>query len=144
MHERFLQVTYNDGLYSFEELLERDNSLHNRNVQCPAIELYMCPDIMKGVFSLNTSSNCDIRSRRTFTARSVKTGCYGTESLSYLAPKVWELIPNNIESLENQENSRKHKKIGNLMYARVGFADSTFHKSALCSACSFNFHFYIY
>ena len=30
------------------------------------------------------------------------------------------------------------------MYALVSFADSEFNKSALCSGCSFNFHFYIY
>ena len=42
LHQRCLRVTYNDVLSSFEELLERDNSVsvHNRNVQCLAIELY--------------------------------------------------------------------------------------------------------
>ena len=108
LHERCLRVTYNDGLSLFEELLETDNSVsvHNRNIQCLAIELYkvfndICPDIMKDVFPLSTSSNYDIRSRRVFTTRSVKTVYQGTESLSYLASKVCELFPNNIKSLEN-------------------------------------------
>ena len=59
LHERCLRVTYDDGLSSFEELLERDNSVsvHNRNIQFLAIELYkvfndICPDIMKEVFPL--------------------------------------------------------------------------------------------
>ena len=106
LHERCLHLAYNDDLSSFEELLERGNSVsvRKRNIQCLAIELYkvfndICPD--KDVFPLSTSSNCDIRSRRTFTTRSVKTVYYETESLSYLAPKVWELIPKNIKSLEN-------------------------------------------
>ena len=114
LHERCLRVTYNDGLSLFEELLETDNSVsvHNRNIQCLAIELYkvfndICPDIMKDVFPLSTSSNYDIRSRRTFTTRPVKTVYYGTGSLSYLAPKVWELIPNNIKSLENLSKFKK-------------------------------------
>ena len=114
LHERFLRVTYNDVLSSFEELLERDNpvSVHNENIQCLAIELCkvfndICPDIMKDVFRLSTSSNYDIRSRRTFTTRSVKIVYYGTESLSYLTPKVWELIPNNIKSLENLPKFKK-------------------------------------
>ena len=104
LHERYLHLAYNDGLSSFEELLERGNSVsvHKRNIQCLAIELYkvfndICPDIMKNVFPLSASSNCDIRSRCTFTTRSVKTVYYETESLSYLAPKVWELIPKNIK-----------------------------------------------
>ena len=90
LHERCLRVTYNDGLSLFEELLETDNSVsvHNRNIQCLAIELYkvfneICPDIMKDVFLLSTSSNYDMRSRRTFTTRSVKRVYCGTESLPY-------------------------------------------------------------
>ena len=62
---------------------------------------------MKDVFPLSTASNYDIRSRRTFTTRSVKTVYYGTESLSYLAPNVWELIPKNIKSLENLPKFKK-------------------------------------
>ena len=114
MHERCLSVTYNVNWSSFEELLERDNSIlvHNRNIQCLAIELYKvfngtCPDIIKDVFPLCISSNYDIRSRRTSNTRSVKTVYHGTESLSYLAPKVWELIPNNIKSLENLPKFKK-------------------------------------
>ena len=80
LYERCLRVTYNDSLSSFEELLERDNSVsvHNRNIQYLAIELHkvfhgICPEIMKDVFLLSTSSNYDIRRRCTFTIRSVKT-----------------------------------------------------------------------
>ena len=41
LHERCLRVAYNNNLYSFEGLLERDNSfsVHNRNIQCLVIEL---------------------------------------------------------------------------------------------------------
>ena len=113
LHERCLRVTNNDGLSSFEELLKRDNSasVHNRNIRCLAIELCkvfngISPDIMY-VFFLSKSSNQDIRNRRTFTTRSVKTVYYGTETLSYLAPKVLGLIPNNINSLENLSKFKK-------------------------------------
>ena len=128
LHERCLQVTNNDGLSSFEELLKRDNStsVHNRNIQCLAIELYkafsgISPDIMQNVFFLSTSSNQDIRNTRTFTTRSVKTMHYGAEPLSYLAPKVVGLIPNNINSFENLPKFKKTIKIRNLMYALVDF-----------------------
>ena len=100
LHERCLRATNNDGLSSFEALLERDNSVSvsNRKKRCLAIELYkvfngICPEIMKDVFLLSISSNYDTRSRRTFTTRSVKAEYHGTEPLLYLAPKVWELIP---------------------------------------------------
>ena len=57
LHERCLHATNNDGLSSFEALLERDNSVSvpNRKKWCLAIELYkvfngICPEIMKDVF----------------------------------------------------------------------------------------------
>ena len=71
LHERYLRVTYNDGISSIE-LCKVFNDI--------------CLDIMKEVFLLSTSANYDIRSRFTFTTRSVKTVYYETEYLSYLAP----------------------------------------------------------
>ena len=65
---------------------------------------------MKDVFPESASSNYDIRSKHTFTTRIVKTVYYETESLSYLASKVWELIPNNIKSLESLPKSKKAMK----------------------------------
>ena len=100
LHERCLRVTYNDGLSSFEALLERDNSVsvRNRNIQCLTIKrdkvfngIYL--DIMKDVFPLSTSSNYDIRSRCAFIIRSVKTVYYGTVSLSLPTTKSLGTYP---------------------------------------------------
>ena len=38
---------------------------------------------------------------RVFHIPSVNTVFSGTESMQFLGPKIWELIPNNIKSLEN-------------------------------------------
>ena len=50
LHGRCSRVNHSDGISSFEELVERDNSVsvRNRNIQCLAIELFkvfngMCP-----------------------------------------------------------------------------------------------------
>ena len=64
---------------------------------------------LKDVVPLSTSSNYNIRSRRTFTTRSIKTVFYGTELLSYIAPKAWERILNNIKSLENLPKFKRPK-----------------------------------
>ena len=42
LHERCLRIVYNDNQSTFEELLEKDNtvSVHQRNLQFFAIELY--------------------------------------------------------------------------------------------------------
>ena len=48
LHGRCSPVTHGDGISSFEELVERDNSVsvRNRNVQCLAIELFKIFDGM--------------------------------------------------------------------------------------------------
>ena len=42
MHERALRITYKDKSSTFQELLEKGNSvsIHHRNVQKLAIEIY--------------------------------------------------------------------------------------------------------
>ena len=58
MHERALRLVYNDYQSNFEELLTRDKSvsIHHRNIQQVAIELYkvkndLSPPFMKGIFN---------------------------------------------------------------------------------------------
>ena len=59
-HERCLRIVYNNNTSTNEELRETDNSIsvHFRNVQALAIELYkvvnrFSPDIMKDIFPLS-------------------------------------------------------------------------------------------
>ena len=101
LHERCLRIVYSDNQSTFEELLEKDNtvSVHQRNLQFLATELYkvlngLFPDLMKDVFPLNDDSGYSTRNKRTSKSRHVKTVRYGTNYLAYLAPKIWELVPN--------------------------------------------------
>ena len=43
----------------------------------------------------------------------------GTESLSFLAPKLWELIPENIKSIDSLLDFKLAKSNGSLMAVRV-------------------------
>ena len=84
-------------------LKKRSFSIHRRNIQSPAIELYkffhgLSPSIMKNVFHLNTNIPYDLRSRGERYSRNPKTVKYGTETISYLAPKIWFLVFNAIKS----------------------------------------------
>ena len=63
LHERCLRIVHSDNQSTFEELLEKDNtvSVHQRNLQFLAAELYkvlngLSPDLMKNVFPLNDDS----------------------------------------------------------------------------------------
>ena len=64
LHERCLRIEYSDNQSTFEELLQKDNtvSVHQRNFQFLATELYkvlnvLSPDLMKEVFPLNDDSD---------------------------------------------------------------------------------------
>ena len=48
---------------------------------------------------LNTSSIYDVRNRELFYTRPVKSVNKGTESLSFLVPKIYELIPESFKDL---------------------------------------------
>ena len=107
MHEKCLRIVYNDNTSSYEELLEIDNSVSvdHRNTQILATELYkivngLSPDIMKDVFLLNNSLSYNTRNRRTFHSRPIRSVTYGSETLSHLAPKIWELVPTRMKSLK--------------------------------------------
>ena len=119
IHERALRLVYNDNISSFEDLLIKDNSvsIHKKNIQMLAIELYKVknnigPEILKDVFKLKEENRyC---SNFTFKTKNVRTVTYGTESLSFLGPKIWSLIPDeikNVDTLGEFKNKIKKWKI---------------------------------
>ena len=56
---------------------------------------------MKDVFPLSTSSNYNISNRPTFYSMPLNSVYNGIDSLSNLAPKMWELVSNGISALES-------------------------------------------
>ena len=99
IHERALRLVYSDHFSSFDELLLTN---YYRNFQILPIELYnffhgLSPSIMKNVFHLNTNIPYNLRSSCELYSRNPKTVKYGTEAISYLAPKIWSLVPNAIK-----------------------------------------------
>ena len=108
LHERCLRIVYNNNTSTYEELLETDNSVsvHFRNLQALDIELYQVvnefsSDIMKDVFPLNENVCYNTRNRRTVHSKDIRTVHFGSEKLSHLAPKIWELVPEDIKKLES-------------------------------------------
>ena len=105
IHERGLRLVYSDHVSSFDKLLKKDRSLsiHHRNIQNLAVELYklfhgLSPSIVINVFHFNINIPYNLRSRSEFYSRNPDTVKYGTESISYLVPKIWSLVSNAIKS----------------------------------------------
>ena len=50
----------------------------------------------------------------------VKSVCHGTESISYLGPKIWDILPEKLKDIENLGHFKRRLKHGNLIIAHVG------------------------
>ena len=94
IHERALRITYNDRTSTFEELLNKDNSvsIHHRNLQVLVTQLYqvkcnMAPEILNEVFQ-NRASSYNLRTKSSFAVRPVHSVYHGTESLSFLKRRL--------------------------------------------------------
>ena len=104
IHERALRITYKDKISSFQELLNKDGSvtIHNRNLQVLATEIYkywngFSPKLMGEIFKLNEHQYYR-RSDVSVKGSNIKTVHYGQQSLSYLAPRIWKQVPDNIKA----------------------------------------------
>ena len=68
-------------------------SIHERNIQSLAIEIYeflngLSPSILNNVFHKNISNSYDAQNHKELYSKNPKTVRYGTETVSYIAPKI--------------------------------------------------------
>ena len=105
MHERCLRIVYSDKTPCFEKHLETDRSvpIHIRNLQILATEFFkeikdLAPTIFSEIFP-KRSVQYNLRHASEFSVPNVKSIFHGTESLSYLGPKIWDLVPEELKEL---------------------------------------------
>ena len=58
-------------------------------------------EIMKEVFPFNESTSYNTRNKRKFHSMSIKSVTFGSETLSHLEPKIWELVPVEIKNVDS-------------------------------------------
>ena len=99
-----LRLVYNDRQLNFEEFLEKYDSasIYIRNLQILAIEMYRVvnggsPEIMKEILGIREENGFNVRHQNTFKRPIVNSVYNGTETVSFLVPKIWELIPTEIK-----------------------------------------------
>lgn len=104
IHDRALRIVYNDNISSFDTLLEKDDSvkIHHRNLQHLVIEIYkalnnLSSTLMSELFTLKNNAY-NLRGGNRLNYDAVKTVNNGIESISYLAPKIWEQVPDEIKN----------------------------------------------
>ena len=108
LHERSLRIVYSDKTSDFSELLEKDGSvsIHYQNIQQLATEMFklskgLFPEIEKGLFQSRYDIPYNLRQRSQFHIPPIRTIFSSTESIKYLGPKIWELIPDEMKELES-------------------------------------------
>ena len=95
-------------LMTFHLLMKMCNSVrvHHRNIQLLAVEIFKALNKLSS--SLTTElfqikkTKYDLCKGDILISRNVKTVYCGTESISYLAPKIWELIPTDIKNCKSR------------------------------------------
>ena len=117
LHGRCLRMIYNDKISNFEELLNKDNSvsIHHSIIHALAIEMYkvandMSPEIMNEVFKSRNTPHYNLRHTSLFSTDPIHSVFNGTESASYLGPKIWEQIPVEIKNKDSLDGFKTEIK----------------------------------
>ena len=89
LHERALRLSEDE----YKELLVLTNELpiHIRNIQTMMKEVYQSPPIMQDIFII-MSNNYNLRNPRELLAVKRNTVKYGTETLTYKASQLWQIL----------------------------------------------------
>ena len=71
----------------------------------------LSPAILSEVFKVTETIPYNSRMRNELYARNPKTVRYGTETISFLSPKFWSLVPQNIKDSGSLPCFKKKKNI---------------------------------
>ena len=87
--------------------LRNSVSIHHRHLQVLALEMFtihlgLSPDILRKILGPKISSN-NLRRNNTFERPQVHSVYHCTYSLSFLSPKIWDLVPLELKQLERLE-----------------------------------------
>ena len=112
-----LRTVYKGYKSSFSELLSEDKSftVHHKNVQKLAIEMHnvkneLCPKIMLDLLKEVTHAD-SLKNDLICGSYKIKTVRYSTETITYLGPKVWSIITDEIRESASLETFRQRIKL---------------------------------
>ena len=114
LHEKALRTVYEDYKSKFDELLERDSflSIRHRNIQTLAVEIFKffngpSPQIMNDVFQVKSPAPYYLRDKSELYSRSPNIVAYGTGSVSFIAPKIWSIVPQELKNFQSLYSFKK-------------------------------------
>jgi hypothetical protein len=130
INERALRLALSDYTSSYSSLLVKAESttIHIHSIRLLALEIYktfhnLNPAFMKDYF-LPKSTGYDLRRNDVLFVPKIKTTNYGIKSISFLGPKIWNSLPNEIKSSKNANQFK------------ILIKDWYFDNQCACNACS--------
>ena len=109
-------MIYNDYELPFDRVLEhnKQKSIHPEKIQSLAIEIYkfqagLTPPIMSDLF-VTRENNYNLRNFQELESSLKRTVKYGTKTISYRGPQLWNLIPERLMALETLNKFKKEIK----------------------------------
>ena len=85
----------------------------------------LCPEITGDIFMERTNNQYNLRNRPDFITPQVHSVFHGTESISYLGPKIWDVVPEEF----------KHKKSLNSFKESIKMWVPTNCPCRICKVC---------
>ena len=98
LNERCLRIIYNDRTSSSVDLLAKDGSVTNT---------HMWTELMQGLFG-DRQTHYSYRNPHHFAIPSINSVYHGSESISNLESRIWNLVPEGLKEL-NSISSFKHE-----------------------------------
>ena len=109
-------MIYNDCELPFDRILEdnKQRSIHQKNIESLAIEIYkfqagLIPLIISDLF-VTRENNYNLRNFQELESSLKRTVKFGTETITYRAPQILNLIPERLRALETLNKFEKEVK----------------------------------
>ena len=105
LRKTYLRIVYNDNK-SFQELPDKAKgvTIYVKNVLALAVEMFKMSNnysisLISEIF--DTQNNVyDFRNPSEVARRNVQSAFNGTGSISFLSPKIWDIVPSELKQLE--------------------------------------------
>ena len=109
-----------DHFSSFEKILSNGKSVtvHEKNLKILATEMCkilnsLSPEIMKNIFKIKTNYHKTLKAL-IFSKRNIKTVRYGLQNMSYMGPRMWDLVPKEMKQVTTLNEFKAKIKIWKL------------------------------
>ena len=99
IHERGLRLVHNDHVSTFQDILEmaKEKTIHQKNLESLAKEICkflngLSPPIINDAFLIRNNEH-NLRNFQCLYSTNKRTVKYGTETVTYRGPQIWNLVP---------------------------------------------------